>query len=127
MTRRAFVVASVAVLVAVLVGCGGTEVVDVERSWWLEAEPDGASLVVRAEVGSSSCDTFDHLEVTESDTTVAIQAHVRSEQGGECTADLGFHTEEVVLDAPLGDRDLIGCDPADAARDCREVQPFPAP
>jgi hypothetical protein len=85
---------------------------------WALASVDGSVLSVVVAVGSGSCDRFEALEVSETQTEVNITALVSEKEPGGlfttgCTADMGFEDIEVVLDRPVGDRALTGCAPGD--------------
>ena len=90
--------------------------------WSLTAEVGGAEFDIVIEVGSSSCDSLDRVEVDEGAETVTIEAYVRSRRADVCTADMATEVESIALDAPLGDRELLGCDgnlePGSSTRDC---------
>lgn len=59
--------------------------------------------------GSSSCVTFDHVEVDERPDVVRVDAYVRADDGQPCTDDFVVEPVTVTLDAPLGERALEGC------------------
>lgn len=88
--------------------------------WELTAVPDGALLKLRAVFGGSSCTEFDEWKVDESDTQVDVGASALFESE-DCTADEVFEPHSVVLNEPLGDRRLVGCDPTDMDADCTGV------
>jgi hypothetical protein len=79
--------------------------------WELNEAPSGAQLRITGYIGSSSCDSFDRVEVAESDSTVEIQVLVRSNGNEACTADMRLQAITVDLDEPLGGRELTGCAP----------------
>jgi hypothetical protein len=92
--------------------------------WRLVAEPSGSELQIRAEFGGSSCATFDRWRVDESSSTVDIRATAHIDDG-DCTADLVFEQHAVELEAPLGDRRLVGCLAPDGDPDCTFVDRSP--
>lgn len=89
-----------------LAACGGTA----NHDWALESL-DGAELEVVVAVGSSSCNTFERLDVFEGPRSVRINAIVNIPRGlsGDCTTDLVTQRVSVTLAEPLGDRTLTGC------------------
>lgn len=86
---------------------------------WALTNVDGTVLNVVVAVGSGSCDRFEAIEVSETETEVNITAVVSEKEPGSglfttgCTADMGFEHFEIVLDRALGDRTLTGCAPGD--------------
>lgn len=104
-------------------GCGGGRTEKRVR-WSLTAEPAGAALEVQAVFGGSSCSEFKDWDVKETDEEVDIRASALFEDG-DCTADEVYEPHAVTLDAPLGDRRLVGCDPGDDDADCTQVAPVP--
>ena len=79
--------------------------------WELNAAPSGTELLITGYTGSSSCDSFDRVDVAESDSAVDIQVLVRSNGNAACTSDMRMEAITVGLDAPLGTRELTGCRP----------------
>lgn len=79
--------------------------------WELNEGPTGSQLLVTGYIGSSSCDSFDRVEVAESTTAVDVQVLVRSNGNEACTADMRMEAITVDLDEPLGGRELTGCQP----------------
>ncbi|CAA9265334.1 MAG: hypothetical protein AVDCRST_MAG50-3106 [uncultured Acidimicrobiales bacterium] len=107
-----------------LVGCsGGSRAEPVE--WAVIEEPNGTTYQLRARFGGSSCTEFEEWQVEETNARVEVQAIVTFTGGAddECTADLVFEPHTLRLSAPLGSRELIGCDPPEDRRDCTEVIP----
>jgi hypothetical protein len=105
----------------------------VERTdWALTSVPESNTLSITVAVGGS-CDEFDRIATSEDENTVTIHAYIReqSETGAACTAELRVQNETVQLDAPLGNRTLIGCNgyqipllaPARSPVDCRRIGP----
>ena len=86
---------------------------------WALTSVDGSVLNVVVAVGSGSCDRFEAIEVSETETEVNITAVVSEKEPGSglfatgCTADMGFEHFEVGLDRALGERTLTGCAPGD--------------
>ena len=79
--------------------------------WELNEAPSGAQLRITGYIGSSSCDSFDLIEVQESDSAVDVQVLVKSNGNAGCTADMRMQAITVDLDEPLGVRELTGCAP----------------
>jgi len=79
--------------------------------WELDEAPTGSQLLITGYIGSSSCDSFDRVEVAESASTVEVQVLVRFNGNEACTADMRLQAITVDLDEPLGGRDLTGCQP----------------
>jgi hypothetical protein len=91
----------------------GPQSIVARTDWELRTAPSSDLLDLRVAVGSSSCDTFDRIAISESADTVTLHAYVRTqfEWGGSCTDDFVIRDDVIVqLQAPLGDRELIGCD-----------------
>ena len=106
--RRVAVVAFVAVALAA--GCG-SDAETVRANWTAEgADPSSDSLSITVSVGSSSCNELGEVRVKEGPAEVVIEAYVRTERGGDCTADCSTERHRVALDRPLGDRRLRGGD-----------------
>ncbi len=79
--------------------------------WELNEAPSGTQLLITGYIGSSSCDSFDRIEVQESDSAVDVQVLVKSNGNAACTDDLRMEDITVDLDEPLGVRELTGCQP----------------
>lgn len=96
-------------LLGLIGGCGeDSEVVTSPRNLAEAASGRTLSLVVR--VGSSSCNEFQDIEVTESADSVRLDATVSYGAGiGDCTADDSVAATSVELEDDLGDRRLTGC------------------
>jgi hypothetical protein len=60
-------------------------------------------------VGSSSCSSFDRLDLDETDDDVTITAYVNSTGDQDCTADDTWQSAPVELSTSLGNRNLLGC------------------
>lgn len=94
--------------------------------WYLLSE-DGTDLVVGAVGGGHDCDDLAGIDVIESDDRVEIRAWMEDVEVGRrgCFAIRGIHDGLVKLDAPIGDRVLVGCllggDQLDVREDCREI------
>lgn len=85
----------------------------VPAEWRLWSPTDGATLDLIVAVGNS-CDSFERIDVTETDDTVLIEALSREDHpgpGGGCDDLLITERHTVELDRPLGGRTLEGCDP----------------
>src|SRR3546814_11419812 len=48
----------------------------VRSDWWLGEPPSGAELAVVTYVGSSSCNEFDRVEVSQSDEAVVVESYI---------------------------------------------------
>lgn len=79
--------------------------------WELNEAPSGAQLLITGYIGSSSCDSFDRIEVEESGSAVDVQVLVTSNGNAACTADMRMQAITVDLDEPLELRELTGCQP----------------
>ena len=98
--------------------------------WDLNAIIEPTTLRIAGYIGSSSCSAFDSFEVLEDETTVEITVLASSKQAGACTSDLRLESIDVVLSAPLGQRELTGCLPFEARPGepdlgCRTIIPYP--
>ena len=105
--------------IALAIVCGLTascseERTEAEVDWRLTSSPDGRELSIRAEYGGSSCTEFKRWDVSESGADVTVRATVEF-FGDSCTSDLVYESASIVLDEPLGDRQLLGCRPVSAA------------
>jgi len=100
--------------------------------WVLTEEPEGTVLSLHVAIGNS-CASLDRIDVDESPRVVNISAYVTTD-GSVCDdiqiEDLILKTERhnIELAQPLGDRELLGCDPpgrdylrSPALEDCRSV------
>lgn len=96
-----------------------------QAPWDLTEDPSGNELNVRAEFGGSSCTSFHEWRVTESSAAVQIEALYQRSDAAECTADLVFEDETILLDQPLDGRTLLGCRPDRSDADCRRVSTSP--
>lgn len=79
--------------------------------WELNEAPSGTQLLITGYIGSSSCDSFDRIEVQESGNAVDVQVLVKSNGNAACTADMRMQAITADLDEPLGVRELTGCQP----------------
>ncbi|MEI7622690.1 MAG: hypothetical protein WCJ88_03970 [Actinomycetes bacterium] len=98
--------------------------------WDLNAIIKPTTLRISGYIGSSSCSAFDSFEVLEDENMVEITVLAVSKQAGACTSDMRLETIDVVLSAPLGQRDLTGCLPFEAPPGepdlgCRTIIPNP--
>ena len=98
--------------------------------WDLNAIIEPTTLRISGYIGSSSCSAFDSFELAENDERVEITVLVNSKQPGPCTSDLRLESIDVVLSAPLGQRELTGCLPFEARPGepdlgCRTIVPYP--
>jgi hypothetical protein len=99
---------------------------------------DGSTLSLVVAVGSGSCNRFERVIVEETPEDVTLTAVVGDKIvnpfGGGCTDDLNVEFVDATLEAPLGDRQLLGCAPGpeglqnyfDDVRqgdDCAEIVP----
>lgn len=116
MTQRLIRLAYVSLIGLVVSSCSAW--VEGAHDWALTGV-DGNILNVVVAVGSGSCDRFEAIEVSETQTEVSITAVVSEKEPGSglfttgCTADMGFEHVEVVLERRLGERTLTGCAPGD--------------
>jgi hypothetical protein len=105
----------------------------VERTdWAFKSARDGDSLSITVAVGGG-CDEFDLIATSEDENTVTIHAYIRVQGATDepCTLELKLKDVTVQLDAPLGDRTLLGCNgyqipllnPARSPVDCRRIGP----
>ena len=113
-----------AVVLLVATSCTASDDTDrVRAGWMLEAAPTDDVLPVLVQIGSSSCNSFDGLTVTETASQVKVEAYInRKTNVHECTADLSMHREPVRLAAPLGQRQLVGCFTSEAEANAYEDQ-----
>jgi hypothetical protein len=103
---------------------------------WAVTGIDGSTLSIVVAVGSGSCNRFERVVVEETAEDVTVTAVVGDKIvnpfGGGCTDDMNSEFVDVTLEAPLGDRQLLGCAPGaeglqdyfDDARqggDCAEI------
>ena len=98
--------------------------------WDLNAIIEPTTLRIAGYIGSSSCSAFDSFEVFEDENTVEIIVLASSKQADACTSDLRLESIDVVLSAPLGQRELTGCLPFEARPGepdlgCRTIIPYP--
>lgn len=98
-------------LVVLFLGLLGMACVSNEqRTEWalLAAENHELELVVAV---GGTCDSLTGIEVTETETEVAIAAIVRHQRliGEGCATPMFTENVEVDLEAPLGSRELTGC------------------
>jgi hypothetical protein len=112
-------------------GCSSDAQRTVEpRHWDLSAIIEPTTLRIAGYIGSSSCSAFDSFEVFEDENTVEITVLASSKQADACTSDLRLESIDVVLSAPLGQRELTGCLPFEARPGepdlgCRTIIPYP--
>jgi len=115
--QRLALLAAAFLAITVTVGCTssssptGTSPSISAVHWELNEAPTGAQLRITGYIGSSSCDSFDRIEVQESDSAVDVQVLVKSNGNAGCTADMRMQAITVELDEPLGVRELTGCKP----------------
>lgn len=95
--------------------------------WILTREPEGNVLSLQVAIGNS-CASLDRINVHESPRVVNITSYVTIEGSVICDAILNTERREIELAEPLGDRELLGCDPpgrdyvrGSAPSDCRSV------
>jgi hypothetical protein len=94
-----FVVATVAVWVVLAWGGVGTP-----RSWYDSHEVDGSTVTVT--YSDSPCQTFEKVDVEETDQEVTITVRTWT-FAFSCSDALHPYTAKVRLDRPLGDRVLV--------------------
>ena len=77
-----------------------------------ETPGDASSLQIDVSVGSGSCNSFNRVELNETDAEVEVLAYSDSDVSQDvCTDDLTLEKSTISLEAPLGDRTLKGCIP----------------
>jgi len=86
--------------------------------WWLESV-SGRELTVAIELGDPTCLEFDRTVVRESKDSVDITAIGTVLKTQACFTVRRFHPMSIVLDEPLGDRSLAGCQLGEAAYEPR--------
>jgi hypothetical protein len=107
-------VAALCLAAALVAGCGDGEGLVTRTSWWLASEPTGRNVELRVLIGSSACERFEAVRVTEHPDRVELLATVRvTGTGAGCVRDLETLPVSVQLDAPLGSRRLTGCQQRD--------------
>ena len=98
------------------------------HDWALEGvAPDGQHLLVSTLFGgvASGCTRFDGWEVEETDNVVEITARLwRRRAPSDCTDEGVVELLQVDLDAPLGDRVLVGCGQDDCRATVTEDSPL---
>lgn len=129
--RQARTLFPIAIALALLLsGCTQAEI---GRSEWIleDVSADEQELRVAVFSGHSSCMDFERIEVTEDEHQVEIRGYARHDGSDACTDDHVTHAVQVELDAPLGDRALVGCGgdlrfeswDHDPEIDCRRTRP----
>jgi hypothetical protein len=93
--------------------------------WDLRSAPQDETLQLRVWVGSSTCHSYQRVDVEETDERVVVEAIVRSKPARFCTDDLGLKNVDVELARPLGGRTLSGCRPDDPVTAGGEANPGP--
>jgi hypothetical protein len=76
--------------------------------WHLEMV-DGDRLVIRVEVGEPVCEQVARVEIDESADTVRLTAVTTILKVTACPQLRNYEPVNVTLEAPLGNRDLLGC------------------
>lgn len=106
-TMRALSLLAVMILAT---SCGLFTKTSIERTTWDVTDVDGNEVELSVQHGSE-CESLGDIVVDEGAEVVRIQAFLEIRQGWkEICAGIGTGTTEVVsLEAPLGDRHLIGC------------------
>lgn len=92
----------------------GTPTIE-DADWTLHGRShDGRRLTIVVSIGSSSCNALHDVALTETADTIRIAATrsgpPASPEPIACTSDATVEVVQVELAAPLGDRELIGCD-----------------
>lgn len=114
MTHRLIRLALVSLLGLIVASCSAW--VEGAHDWALTSV-DGNVLNVVVAVGSGTCDRFESIEISETETEVNITALVSEKEPGSglfttgCTADMGLEHVQIALDRPVGERALTGCAP----------------
>ncbi len=88
--------------------CGETWTQD-DSAWFVLDQPSATELVVETVFGGSSCTRFVEWAVEESTEAVDIRAVIERSDAPDCTADEVRVEERISFDAPLGTRELRGC------------------
>lgn len=102
--------AAIGTLVVVAVGCSGGGSHAALADWRLTAPPEGTTLHLLVAVGNS-CSSFERIEVSELKKIVRVDAYIaEARAGSDCDDLLKMERAEAELEAPIGDRELIGCD-----------------
>lgn len=87
--------------------------------------PEADRFRVEAVVGSSTCSELRDVVVVEDATRVEVAVSSGSieglEEGADCSMDSAHEVVEIELDAPLGERELVGCLPLDDEDWCDRV------
>jgi hypothetical protein len=79
--------------------------------WQLLEAPTNKTLKLDVAVGNS-CDSFERVDVEETEDVVTIRSYSRQTLDGGGCDDLLIHEQvSVELEEPLGNRDLLGCAP----------------
>jgi len=117
------VVFAVLVVLAVLLSASGPS----RTEWVLTQDPDGDTLHLDVVIGNG-CKSLNRIDVAEIERRVMISAYVDT-HGANCVDILNIEQHEVRLAAPVGDRELMGCDPpvryserGPGLVDCRSVK-----
>ena len=119
------------VVVAMLSSCSSAAKRTIDPVHWdLNAIIDPTTLRIAGYIGSSSCAAFDSYNVVETDERVEITVLATNKQAEACTSDMRMETIDVVLAAPLGERELTGClpfetPPGEPDLGCRTIVPHP--
>lgn len=102
----------------------------VPTDWELTSPPTGDTLSLAAAGGG--CETFNRVATSETADVVTVHAYNQGIISPDpCTLELKMQQVTVQLDAPLGDRTLLGCNgrqfpllnPARSPVDCRRIGP----
>jgi hypothetical protein len=126
LTRRCITAHSAILGLVLLVACSGDQKAPdtVAPAAWLPRvaiDSDATVLPVTVFVGSSSCSSFEGVELAETTETITVTARVRSKGGTQsCTDDASTADVDVPLSEPVGGRTLVGCGewPGFHAPDC---------
>ena len=94
-----------------------------ERTSWQTAfKPGGSEIHILVYVGP--CDSFDSIAVQETGKDVTLKAYINRGTKQYCDGPFVFEAQKVRLDAPLGERELLGCNPPDAIYKRTDAFPF---
>lgn len=78
-------------------------------SWELRTQQSGTELHIL--VARGACDDFDSTFVRETHSTVTVSAFIRQGLRSSCVDSIVLEPETVRLNEPLGNRNLLGCNP----------------
>lgn len=95
------------VLALLIRGASGASTRNV--GWALTESPAGTAFTIVIDVSGSSCVSHDRVTLDETLDRVVVRAFNNVSRSNACTNDYREYHHVVQLDAPLGDRRLVGC------------------